>query len=723
MIRFIPKKIMSNQKHTKFVPGAVGAFVVAAVVASVFMQPARIPNGEFPIPGFTGNVANGINLWAADIGAGDIRRIIYESEEVITFPTDGDYDYHYAVKIENNSGNDVEIAGVLQSRSALPFTGWGYQYSDLEASLEIQKITENDANPGNPPHSITDIFPKENFVFIGEDTPDGYPNNADKTIPAGQSILLYLQAQDAELAASVFDRDGDRLNAVAEAAFFGTSDDSDDYDNDTWKDSLELLAGSDPNDINSYPGSGNPGCGNGVVEDGETCDDGKICVAANGEPQPDSEDADWVKTCKSDSDCLSGNTCMAAAGDGCDESCQLENDGWFCIDLINKDGFQTGEGIGYWMGKTDDLPIMSSSNPQNRCTYCLDTDPENNPDVWGKTICSFDSRVLARAWNTEDRDDFGMQWTCDYTGSTLAYNDNLNCQNGEGDGVCYQEVAAGASQCNNASLEKEGANVTETCERSFYVCVDEANNEPVINSYPPYEPMGDPFYDRDLFGYIHCDPSATPGDCAAGTSCALITENDEFCNPNDDGSENCFFCNDECRLRVLWYPACGNGIVESFLGAGAQRTDPAEITDYLNQLQANIQNPLDVNQDGIADNNDALILRDYFRRVRFDSISGEMRQFIKNNEVFYDADNNGKTVAEEDIIIISLYLTGKTGDGLTREECDDKNSDGLDGCAAGSPYNGGCQVEEGWTCTGGIGELSTCNPDVGESGFPIPAFE
>ena len=51
------------------------------------------------------------------------------------------------------------------------------------------------------------------------------------------------------------------------------------------------------------------------------------------------------------------------------------------------------------------------------------------------------------------------------------------------------------------------------------------------------------------------------------------------------------------------------------------------------------------------------------------------------------------------------------GDGVRSyyvEECDDGNSDDGDGCSST------CEVEEGWTCTGGWCDEGTCSPVCGD---------
>lgn len=56
-----------------------------------------------------------------------------------------------------------------------------------------------------------------------------------------------------------------------------------------------------------------PVCGNGVVEGGEQCDDGSVCV---GSPE--------LVDCDDPSDCASGQTCRTLGGDGCAANCTNE---------------------------------------------------------------------------------------------------------------------------------------------------------------------------------------------------------------------------------------------------------------------------------------------------------------------------------------------------------------------------------------------------------------
>ena len=193
-------------------------------------------------------------------------------------------------------------------------------------------------------------------------------------------------------------------------------------------------------------------CGNGRIEGTEACDDSAVCVnTSSGERVIENESPVYCDLTAST--CPTGSACRLMNGDGCSDTCALEQD-WACLDCGAEGNLCRGGS-----------PV-SPTNPQSMCNYCMSTDPTNDPNVWGYISWKYSDSVAAHG---KDIDACFMnsvqQFKCDEMKLPTLISDSLpECADGCSDGVCVQTVTTPV--CGNRMVEKKAdGSVEETCDR------------------------------------------------------------------------------------------------------------------------------------------------------------------------------------------------------------------------------------------------------------------
>ncbi len=287
-------------------------------------------------------------------------------------------------------------------------------------------------------------------------------------------------------------------------------------------------------------------CGNGVLDEGETCDDGNkksedgcsvACVVEQGWMCPDG------KTCKKttcgDGVIEGGETCddgNAVPGDGCSDICMLEP-GWICSEKDGCYALMCGDGVIAGNEECDDRNTVSGDGCSRFCKresgYHCDVpgspcvrDECGDGLVTGDEVCDEGSNHSDGCQNCQT---IAFGWKCEVPG--VACTMNTAC----GDG------------------KMEGA---ETCEENS-PCCQQCNIQP------------------------HCKCDADGKNCVQGNCGNNIVEAGEEC---DDGNktagdgcdpfckrESIFTCSDSGSCK----PICGDGIT---VWAAGEECDDGNLT-------------------------------------------------------------------------------------------------------------------------------------------------
>lgn len=389
-------------------------------------------------------------LQSADEEAG--KRLLYD-RAVINFSGEN-RNKHTGVIIRNITGENRPLRKVFQNLSGETFNGWAFMF--LNYGLE-------EKNKLNETGDFLQAYPPSRFVFFNQVPPEGYYENSNLAIPPGATRVVYIRTGDDYLAVDPRDSNNNGINDTLESLIGFSSSSvkgmSSSYAlnhfssssglTSSWSSAIVVLSSKSSNISYSYSsdifsskisssqkfGSSSSSniatsCGNGIIENSENCDDGSVCVHSNtGERIADGNG--FVIFCNKNDpgNCLNLSpeaVCRPFSGDGCSDGCEIENN-WMCIDCaLSQNECRGNEPIGFL-------------NPQSLCNSCIDTDPENDPYIFGELTWNTGDIVLGeQQWYSADDCSSG-QWQCDEEyGFAVPLNDNLNviCDNGCLNGIC-----------------------------------------------------------------------------------------------------------------------------------------------------------------------------------------------------------------------------------------------------------------------------------------------
>ena len=438
------------------------------------------------------------------------------------------------------------------------------------------------------------------------------------------------------------------------------------------RDSCNIATGQCSN--TPIPGCSEPVCGNGVVEAGETCDDGNT---VNGDG---CSATCQVETCTSSAQCNDSNPCTtdACVGGVCTHTAVNCNDNNPCTtdgcDAMNGACYHTPiAGCGPCMGDAD-------CNDGNPCTSdfcqagsCVHPNAPNGTACSDGNVCTTgDACVNGNCTGTPKNCDDGNACTtdtCDTMTGTCVHTTIPGC----GGAVCGNGILESGETCDDGNVVN-GDGCSSTCQSE--TCVNGSTQS------------------------CYTGPPATlgVGVCRAGTqTCSggvwgactgQVTPSAETCNGLDD---NCNGTVDDGLGTIT----CGTG--------ACQRTVPACVSGAPNTCTPGAPSP-EICGNGIDDNCNGVVDEGCASSVCGNGIVEAGEQCDDGNTINGDGCTSTCTVQP------GFQCTGSPsvcftvcGDGLIggTEQCDDANTTNGDGCSAT------CTVEAGYQCSG---VPSVCTP-------------
>ena len=404
-------------------------------------------------------------------------------------------------------------------------------------------------------------------------------------------------------------------------------------------------------------------CGNGIIDDGETCDDGDTAMN-DGCSSTCAIESGWnctgtpsncTTTCGDGiiagvESCDDGTT---AAGDGCSSTCSVET-GWNCSGTPSNCSVICGDGLLIGDESCDDGNAALNDGCNNICDVeagwiCTGT-PSNCITTCGDGLAA----------GLESCDD-GNSAPNDGCSSTCMIESGWNCTGAPSEcaTTCGDGVAAGSETCDDGNTSN-GDGCNSTCSVEFgWVC-----------------PLG--LVANYYTGISLSNPFQT------GTLAATRIE------PNIDNSWPSWAAANgiQTYFRVEWHGCLAFPFVGSFTFFGSH-DDGAylEINGDMVYYDASLQGKMLYNSQGTLSINSRSC--------------APFRSQVYNWEGAAVYTLFWKTPGSNSIEVIpSQYFSGPCyvpcGDELfgPGEECDDGNAHNNDGC------NSTCAIETGWSCTG-----------------------
>ncbi len=456
--------------------------------------------------------------------------------------------------------------------------------------------------------------------------------------------------------------------------------------------------------VDTPPGPVDVDCGNGVVDEGELCDDGNDlsgdgcsseCQIESGyectAPGQPCEKLPVIDVpcgngqIDEKEECDDGN---ALDGDGCSSTCTVEN-GWECesqdCHTVCGDGVIAGQEVCDDWNTTDGDGCSADCMTIEEGYTCI--------EELGYSFCVTEGCGNGQLEEGELCDDGETSGQQDYTSYGWdETNGKPYCFMCKYSDFCGDGKVSGSEQCDEGKLDDEG----------HPLLIAEGSNLPI---------GGDG-------SYGHCKPDCTWAErCGDG-----VVQEGEACDKGKDNNGSYGGCTSDCKLA----PYCGDGIVQenevcdegiaSNTGLyGHCKVDCSGIAGFCGDGEKNGQELCD---NGV--NNGKVTYDGCTTECKFTSICGDGTVDGANGEECDEGmlDDNGRpTLVNASGVPIGGYgnyggcsegcvKSAYCGDGIKngKEKCDDGNTDPDDGCEANC-----MAITPKWECVEGAGGKSICS--------------
>ena len=457
--------------------------------------------------------------------------------------------------------------------------------------------------------------------------------------------------------------------------------------------------------VDTPPGPMDENCGNGVMDEGEQCDDGNdlsgdgcssACQIESGyectvagqacEKTPITEIPCGNGQPDADEECDDGNT---DDGDGCSSACTVES-GWEC----DTQGCHTVCGDGMIIGPEvcDDW----NTDDGDGCSADCMTIEEGYTCIeeMGASYCVTEGCGDQKLDEGEQCDEGNNSKDPDYTSYGWDEENGkpycFMCKNSD---FCGDGKVSGGEQCDDGVLDEDGNPTVR----------DEETNLPI---------GGDGTYG-------HCKPDCTWGErCGDG-----IVQEGEACDKGEKDNDGTYGgCTSDCKLApfcgdgvVQENEVCDDGIAENTGLYGHCKADCSAVAGYCGDGEKNGQELCDNGA-----NNGTVTYDGCTTECKFTSICGDGTVDEGNGEQCDEGmlDDNGRpTLIDGSGVPIGGYgnyggcsagcvKSAYCGDGIKdiKEKCDDGNTNSGDGCEANC-----MAITPKWECVEGAGGISICS--------------
>lgn len=232
------------------------------------------------------------------------------------------------------------------------------------------------------------------------------------------------------------------------------------------------------------------GCGNGVLEEGEACDDGNR-VSSDGCDAACAVETGWTCTVAGctpicgDGRILGMEQCddgATAAGDGCDAECRVEA-GWYCEDVPSTCVTRCGDGVRAGQEMCDDGNLAPSDGCSDLCRVETGFSCEGSLPSVCSPVCGDNLVVAGEVCDGVNLDgktcgSFGFYQGVLGCMSDCRHFDQANCMRTCGDGVldadfgeaCDTDAFDPGDTCVSAGYPGGEMGCSGTCELDFASC-------------------------------------------------------------------------------------------------------------------------------------------------------------------------------------------------------------------------------------------------------------